>query len=153
MNKIIVTLMSLFLLFSMPAIARTVEKVNHKAELKCLADMAYTEAGIEGERGVKAVVDVMFNRLEHKAFKNTVCGNFYMKNQYEGSKYVNRRKNMDLYNKIQKQVAREYVLYHIGAWKDSTRGSLFFNATGKPATRRVALSHKLGRHYFYIIKV
>ena len=67
MNKIIAILISLFLLFSMPVMAKSIEKVNHKAELKCLTDMAYTEAGIEGERGVKAVVDVMFNRLEHKS--------------------------------------------------------------------------------------
>ena len=44
-------------------------------EVQCLADMAYIEARGEGSSGIKAVTDVMFNRIKSPKFPSTVCSN------------------------------------------------------------------------------
>ena len=50
-------------------------------EVQCLADMAYIEARGEGSRGIKAVNDVMFNRIKSPKFPSTVCSNYYKRGQ------------------------------------------------------------------------
>lgn len=40
----------------------------------CLAAAAYYEAGAEGDDGMRAVAQVVINRLRHPAFPKTVCG-------------------------------------------------------------------------------
>jgi len=40
----------------------------------CLAAAAYYEAGAEGDDGMRAVAQVVINRLRHPAFPKTICG-------------------------------------------------------------------------------
>ncbi len=43
-------------------------------DLECLTQAAYYEARGEGRDGMKAVVQVVLNRVRHRAFPNSVCG-------------------------------------------------------------------------------
>lgn len=147
MNKLLsVLIASLAIMLSSVSYAK-----SYNSEMKCLADMAYTEARGEGKRGIKAVTDVMFNRIKSGQFPNSVCSNFYARNQYEGTKYVRSVKNRALYNSIRSQVISEYSKFKKGLWRDSTRGSTFFNSNGRPATKRVKLVSRIGKHWFYRI--
>lgn len=127
------------------------EAKSYNKELKCLTDMAYTEARGEGYKGVKAVTDVMFNRIKSKQFPNTICANFYKRNQYEGTKYVRHIDKNLIYLSIHEQVKSEYSKFKKGTWRDSTRGATFFNSNGKPATKRLKLTSRIGGHWFYRI--
>ena len=59
-------------------------------EVQCLADMAYIEARGEGSRGIKAVTDVMFNRIKSPKFPSAVCSNYYKRGQYERAGAINK---------------------------------------------------------------
>jgi spore germination cell wall hydrolase CwlJ-like protein len=43
-------------------------------DLECLTQAAYYEARGEGRNGMKAVAQVVLNRVRHRAFPNSVCG-------------------------------------------------------------------------------
>lgn len=43
-------------------------------DLECLTQAAYYEARGEGREGMKAVTQVVLNRVRHRAFPNSVCG-------------------------------------------------------------------------------
>lgn len=43
-------------------------------DLECLTQAAYYEARGEGREGMKAVAQVVLNRVRHRAFPNSVCG-------------------------------------------------------------------------------
>ncbi len=43
-------------------------------DLECLTQAAYYEARGEGRQGMKAVAQVVLNRVRHRAFPNSVCG-------------------------------------------------------------------------------
>jgi len=48
--------------------------VDKARSTDCLAAAAYYEAAGEGEQGMRAVAQVVLNRLRHPAFPKTVCG-------------------------------------------------------------------------------
>lgn len=47
---------------------------DHARSVDCLAAAAYYEAAAEGDDGMRAVAQVVLNRLRHPAFPKTVCG-------------------------------------------------------------------------------
>jgi spore germination cell wall hydrolase CwlJ-like protein len=47
---------------------------DYARSLDCLAAAAYYEAAAEGDDGMRAVVQVVLNRLRHPAFPKTICG-------------------------------------------------------------------------------
>lgn len=47
---------------------------SHARSVDCLAAAAYYEAAAEGDDGMRAVAQVVINRLRHPAFPGTVCG-------------------------------------------------------------------------------
>lgn len=51
--------------------------LDQSRDLDCLTRAAYYEARGEGKEGMKAVVQVVLNRVRHPAFPNSVCGVVY----------------------------------------------------------------------------
>ncbi|MBA2919309.1 MULTISPECIES: cell wall hydrolase [Sphingomonas] len=47
---------------------------DYARSVDCLAAAAYYEAAAEGDDGMRAVVQVVLNRLRHPAFPKTICG-------------------------------------------------------------------------------
>ncbi|GAO39559.1 putative SleB-like protein [Sphingomonas changbaiensis NBRC 104936] len=47
---------------------------DYARSLDCLAAAAYYEAAAEGDDGMRAVAQVVLNRLRHPAFPKTICG-------------------------------------------------------------------------------
>lgn len=47
---------------------------DYARSVDCLAAAAYYEAATEGDDGMRAVVQVVINRLRHPAFPKTICG-------------------------------------------------------------------------------
>lgn len=52
----------------------TAGTVDYARSVDCLAAAAYYEAAAEGDDGMRAVAQVVLNRLRHPAFPKTVCG-------------------------------------------------------------------------------
>lgn len=50
---------------------------HYAAALQCLTQAVYYEAGYEPSAGMRAVAQVVLNRLRHPAFPNSVCGVVY----------------------------------------------------------------------------
>lgn len=53
---------------------RLVGALDASRDLECLTQAAYYEARGEGREGMKAVAQVVLNRVRHRAFPNSVCG-------------------------------------------------------------------------------
>src|SRR5690606_7807258 len=51
--------------------------LDQSRDLECLTQAAYYEARGEGRDGMKAVAQVVLNRVRHSAYPNTVCGVVY----------------------------------------------------------------------------
>ena len=47
---------------------------DYARSVDCLAAAAYSEAAAEGDDGMRAVAQVVINRLRHPAFPKTICG-------------------------------------------------------------------------------
>jgi spore germination cell wall hydrolase CwlJ-like protein len=51
-------------------------------QVHCLAEAAFYEARGEGERGQRMVIDVVLNRVAHRAFPSTICAVVNQKGQF-----------------------------------------------------------------------
>jgi cell wall hydrolase, sleB len=131
------------------AILLALPSIGFAKEIKCLSEMAYYEARGEGTHGIKAVTDVMFNRMRSSEFPDGVCANFKKHKQYSTAKMAGGRKDKELYKKISEQVESEYAKYRLGDWQDSTSGSLYFNSNGSRPSNKVKFKGKRGRHFLY----
>ena len=120
-------------------------------EARCLADMAYWEARGEGPDGIKAVVDVMFNRLKSKHFPSTICGNFKKRNQYESYRMIGKKTDPLMYFYVVQITERERAKYHLGEWRSSVGRSEFFNSHGRAPTKNTRFHSRKRGHYFYVI--
>lgn len=119
------------------------------SEKACLAKMAYIEARGLGSQGIKDVVDVMFNRMNHPKFPNTVCGNIAKKGQYPWYKSKFVVKEHSLYKEIRAVTAAYYDSYKLNKWRDGTRGAIFFNSDRRRPHPRAKMLFVRNKHYFY----
>lgn len=55
----------------------TLESTGSAAALRCLSQAVYYEAGNQSDDGMRAVAQVVLNRVRHPAFPHTVCGVVY----------------------------------------------------------------------------
>ena len=119
------------------------------SEVRCLTDMAYMENKSGGKTGIKDVVDVMFNRVDSKHFPSGICSNLYMKGQYPWAGKIIPNRKTTTYKEVEKIVEEEYAKRKLGAWRDGTDGSLFFNNHGKKPTKKVKrVMTRKGHHFF-----
>ena len=122
---------------------------HDRAQINCMAENIYFEAGNQGTRGMVAVSNVVMNRVADKRFPKSQCGviNQRWKGQCQFS-WVCRNpsiKDRTLYAKS-RDVAEQVYLGNEG---DITNGALFYHATYvNPGWRKKAVA-TIGDHIFY----
>jgi spore germination cell wall hydrolase CwlJ-like protein len=57
-----------------PRVAKPAENAARASDLDCLTQAAYYEARGEGQAGMRAVAQVVLNRVKHPAYPKSVCG-------------------------------------------------------------------------------
>ena len=131
--------------------------INRMSDVDCLARNIYFEARGEGHIGMKAVANVVINRVRHPRFPNTVCGVVFqgVRPNSRACQFswacdgVNRTVNTrsEVWNQSV-QIANRALA---GKKPDVTRGALYFhNSTVRPrwaAANRFTV--RIGGHYFY----
>ena len=133
-----------------------------RAEVECLAQNMYFEAGKEPKLGQLAVAFVTHNRMQSGLFPDTYCG--VVKQKAEGvcqfSWYCDKRakamidKNIlttesnSVYNNLTDLALRFYL--YTETFKDPTKGAMFFHADYvKPMWSNIKHTVQIGRHIFY----
>lgn len=116
--------------------------------LQCLAEAVYFEARGEGTKGMRAVAEVILNRVDNGRFPNSVCGVVNQKGQFS---YLNHGKrgirNKAVYGHIQ-QIAYDAMT---GAPRNLTGGATYFHTTAvRPSwSQRFTRTTRIGAHIFY----
>ena len=82
---------------------------NDKAQIKCLADNAYFEAGNQSTKGKIAVTHVVMNRIGDHRFPTTPCGVIHQKHQFSWFGVKSTIKELNVYNEC-KQVAEQVYI-------------------------------------------
>ncbi|MFT4014701.1 MAG: cell wall hydrolase [Paracoccus sp. (in: a-proteobacteria)] len=127
------------------ASAETVANVSQK-DLQCLSEALYFEARGEGSAGLRAVAEVILNRVDHPRFPKTVCGVVNQSGQFTYNKRARIREG-GTYARVQ-QIAKAALL---GAPRDLTNGATYFHTGGvKPSwSRKFERTTRIGGHIFY----
>ena len=123
-------------------------------ELDCLTTAVYYEARGEGQAGMKAVAQVVLNRVRHPAFPKSVCGVIYQgAGSGRGCQFsfacdgsMRRRKDSALWERA-RDIAADAV---DGEVMETVGSSTFFHATRlSPNWRGLTRVATVGRHVFY----
>jgi len=102
---------------TLPAIAQP-----SKAEVRCLAAIAYYEARGESKKGQQAVMHVAINRVQRN--NSSVCEELVKPYQFS---FMNKRKSAPKVSGVWLQKAKKLLLLEMhGYRKDFTKGSLYF---------------------------
>lgn len=134
------------------------ENIIHKAveiridqkQLLCLARNIYFEAGNQSESGMKAVANVVFNRMKDKRWPDTPCQVIYQK--YKGTcqfSWVCSREQRIRYAEQYRRAVKVAELAMLGQLSDNTGGSKFYHATYVNPGWRYKRATKIGDHIFY----
>lgn len=137
-------LYSLFVLFLLSLSTQALAN----REVECLAKIGYFEARGEPLAGQHAVMHVTLNRVKHREYPNTVCGNL-VPSQYQWLKNRPRVRDWQAFNRIRQEASLLYAQHLMGQRRDNTGGAYFFSSNGvRPAPRAFKI-RRIGRHDFY----
>ncbi len=123
-------------------------------QIDCLARNAYFEAATQGEAGMKATMDVVFNRERSGLFPDGACQVIYQKvhgtcqfSWYcEAGPHIPR--DADRW-RMANETAYNAYLYYL-AMPDLTGGAQYYHADYvHPDWSRLKLTTKIGAHLFY----
>ncbi|WBU65020.1 cell wall hydrolase [Paracoccus aerodenitrificans] len=114
--------------------------------LACLTEALYFEARGEGRSGQRAVAEVILNRVDSRAFPNSVCGVVHQRGQFSYKK--GRRMSNAAAAARARQIAAEALA---GAARTLTDGATYFHTTQvRPSwSRRFTRTTQIGSHIFY----
>lgn len=113
-----------------------IKKISQK-ELKTLAKIVYLEAGNQGDKGERAVIEVIFNRVASKKFPNSIMKVLSQKHQFSTWGYVNKGKLRT------KEIKNIYKVLN-GDTNILSKKAVFFSRG--PYNRKIELHYKA--HYF-----
>lgn len=144
-------------------LANLKEEVPDQSELSCLRKALFFEVRKDMKEEMSVVANVIFNRIEHKQYPNTICEVVLQKGQFE---YVMRglhsKQAVDMTiskNPIEKKswetaklVAEEFLLSKNR--KDITKGAIAYHANTmrKPNSKfwqKLSKTKKTALHTFY----
>lgn len=116
------------------------------AEVNCLAEAIYYEAGNQDRRGQLLVADVVMNRVASPRFPNTACGVIYQRGQFTFHRRPLPSRARDQFRGIAELAARRYV----GQIRPRTNATFFYNyRMVRPAwSRRLVFAEQHGPHIF-----
>jgi spore germination cell wall hydrolase CwlJ-like protein len=120
------------------------------AQIRCLAENTYFEAGNQSVTGKIAVNNVVMNRVKNPRFPSTPCAVIKQRNKRTCQfSWVCQRgirvRNQAVYN-ASEQVA---ISAYRGEVTDVTRGSLFYHADYVNPRWNLKRVTKIGAHIFY----
>jgi spore germination cell wall hydrolase CwlJ-like protein len=132
-----------------------------RAQVECLAQNIYFEAGREEYRGQLAVAFVTLRRAENANYPNSICG--VVRQKTEGTCQFSwwceddkREKAIKYkYTFVEKQQysqIREVALHTYLNWeeiKDPTKGALFYHNTSVNPKWKLVKTTQIGNHIFY----
>lgn len=115
-------------------------------DLQCLAEALYFEARGEGSQGQRAVAEVILNRVDSRAFPNSVCGVVNQRGQFIYNK--GRRMSNAAAAARSRQIAADFLA---GAPRELTSGATYFHTTNvRPGwSKRFTRTTRIGSHIFY----
>ena len=145
-QKKVMTKLVLSLLLMLPL---TVEAQPYAKQAKCLADNLHYEARGESLAGIRAVANVVLNRVKSKRWPDTVCKVVYQYKQFSWANKTHARHptNVVYTQHVQLVVSRAIA----GKLKDNTRGATHYHTLAvKPRWREKLVRIKtIGFHVFY----
>lgn len=128
-------------------------------EVKCMALNNYYEAATEGITGMKAVSQVVLNRMDEIGFPSTACGVIYQKNSYVCQfSWTCQKKSLPKLD-YESNAWRNAVIAAKQVYLDrqTVKGledALFYHATYvNPKWKKVKKVGKVGSHIFYAKKI
>ena len=139
---------------AIPFRASQLSSLNQSRELDCLTTAVYYEARGEGQAGMKAVAQVVLNRVRHPAFPKSICGVIYQgAGKGRGCQFsfacdgsMRKRKDMALWERSREIAARALD----GETMNTVGTATFFHATRlSPNWRGLVRVATVGRHVFY----
>jgi|TARA_R110000803_G_scaffold26794_4_gene63080 spore germination cell wall hydrolase CwlJ-like protein len=126
-----------------------VEAQPYAKQAKCLADNLHYEARGESLAGIRAVANVVLNRVKSKRWPNTVCEVVYQYKQFSWANKARARHptNVAYTQQVQLVVSRAIA----GKLKDNTRGATHYHTLAvKPRWRKKLIRIRtIGFHVFY----
>ena len=126
--------------------------VNHIKEISYLAMAIHQEARGEPLSGKIAVANVIFNRMDHHEFPDTVQGVIRQKGQFQWYRNRKIRSSKPPSEEIKQLASKLYWQYLLGNRKDNTGNAIFFTSNGrKPAARAIKAS-RIGGHQFFTLR-
>jgi spore germination cell wall hydrolase CwlJ-like protein len=125
-------------------------------EHRCLSDALYYEARGEGERGQKAIAEVIFTRLQKGKYGHSICAVVYegagqpnCQFSFTCNGVLKQAKNVHAWTRAQQLAAR--ILTGEETLKNATGGAVNFHAiTVDPEwAGELARTTQIGNHVFY----
>jgi len=127
----------------------TAAAVPYNKQAKCLADTLHYEARGENLAGIRAVANVVLNRVKDKRWPNTICQVVYQDKQFS---WANNHKVRDPrrvpYTADVKRVVSKAIA---GRLRDNTRKSTHYHtiAVYPSWAANLELTEVIGFHVFY----
>jgi len=123
--------------------------VPYSKQAKCLADNLHYEARGESLAGIRAVANVVLNRVASKRWPNSICKVVYQSKQFSwANDYRARNPRLVAYTqKVQRVVSRAISV----RLKDNTRRSTHYHtlAVYPRWAGRLEMTEVIGFHVFY----
>lgn len=125
-------------------------------EHRCLADALYYEARGEGEKGQKAIAEVIFTRLQKGKYGHSICAVVYEGAGQSSCQFsftcngaLHQAKNLGAWMKAQQLAAR--ILTGEEPLKGATGGAVNFHAASVDPewSAELARTTQIGNHVFY----
>jgi spore germination cell wall hydrolase CwlJ-like protein len=126
------------------------------AEHRCLSEVLYYEARGEGDKGEKAVAEVVFHRMNTGNYGHSICAVVYEGANHPGCQFsftcngdLNRRKEVQAWSQSERLAAE---ILTDQAWrKDSTGGATNYHAVSVSPDWAPTLEKtgQIGNHIFY----
>lgn len=144
---------SLFLLSACDTPQETTKSKAHAESMACLTEVMYFEARGTGEVGMRAVGEVVLNRVADPRFPNSVCGVVKQKHKNSCQFSYTCDGHKEVYREPEQKALSESIALVLltNRGEDITKGALFFHAKSIRAGWFARLEPKgqFGRQLFY----
>lgn len=122
------------------------------SEVKYLALMIHNEARGESLQGKMAVANVVFNRVKHREFPNTIRAVITQKGQFQWYRNAKLRSKKPIPQSTMKLAQKLYKDFKQNKRRDNTSGSLFFVSNKVHPAPRAYFIKRIGGHKFFGIR-
>jgi|AntAceMinimDraft_5_1070358.scaffolds.fasta_scaffold116851_2 spore germination cell wall hydrolase CwlJ-like protein len=125
------------------------DAVPYAKQAKCFADNLHYEARGESLAGIKAVANVVLNRVKSKRWPNTICQVVYQRKQFSWANYARDRHPTGV--AYTTQVMRVVALAMAGRLRDNTQTATHYHtlAVSPSWNKRLVKIKVIGFHVFY----